>query len=81
MAALKKLYGIITKLSLTLSLLAGCQLVPDKVLSEESYGEYYLTLQQLSETQLVDEINKQQMHIELQKQTESQINYIPQLVL
>ncbi len=38
-------------------LLSGCQLTSNSPDSVKSYGEYYLALQQLTETQLMEEVN------------------------
>lgn len=70
-----------------LLLLPSCQLTTKKDSATkqdspgESYGEYYLTLQQLSEQQLTAEINKQQASIENQKTKKTQSNYDSQIKL
>lgn len=72
---------------MALLLLASCQLTTEQNSAtkqdspRESYGEYYLTLQQLSEQQLTAEINKQQASIESQKIKKLQSNYDSQIKL
>ena len=51
-------------LTVTLMLfISGCQITNNKLASNISYGEYYLTLQQLTEIQLMEEVNKLQANI------------------
>lgn len=72
---------------MALLLLPSCQLTTEQNSAtkqdspRESYGEYYLTLQQLSEQQLTAEINKQQANIENQKTKKTQNNYDSQIKL
>lgn len=47
-------------------MLSGCQLVNESAHGQQSYGEYYLTLQQLSTVQLTEEVEK------LQKKTSNE---------
>ena len=49
---------------MTVILSSGCQLTSNNINSHLSYGEYYLSLQQLNQLQLTDEIEKQQVSIE-----------------
>jgi len=45
-------------------LLPACQIITEQADKNESYGEYYLALQQLSEQQLSQEVLKQQASID-----------------
>jgi hypothetical protein len=49
---------------MTLVFSSGCQLTSNNVSSRVTYGEYYLTLQQLSPQQLLEEVIKQQTQVE-----------------
>lgn len=49
---------------MTVILSSGCQLTSNNINSHLSDGEYYLSLQQLNQLQLTDEIEKQQVSIE-----------------
>jgi uncharacterized protein YceK len=51
-------------LNLVLLLLSGCQSATKHNNSSTSYGQYYLTLQQLNQQQLTDEVSKQQKALE-----------------
>jgi len=62
-------------------LIAACQLATKPDESSISYGEYYLTLQQLNQQQLTEEVSKQQANIKAQATTNSQSNYDPQIKL
>ncbi|SEK53970.1 hypothetical protein SAMN05216262_101608 [Colwellia chukchiensis] len=67
-------------LTTALLFLSGCQLtLPSE--SKPSYGEYYLTLQQLSSQQLADEVAKQQAAIALDKAPNTALYYQGQLKL
>ena len=74
-------------LSMFLLLLAGCHLTPKTAESNaseqpyKSYGEYYLTLQQLTHQQLIEEVTKQQLSIEQQAKANIERDYDPQIKL
>jgi hypothetical protein len=53
-------------LILALLVLSGCQLTMKDLSNNTSYGEYYLTLQQLNPHQLTEEISKQQTKVDSQ---------------
>jgi hypothetical protein len=50
-------------LVLALLLFSGCQLTMKDLSNNTSYGEYYLTLRQLTPLQLSEEVNKQQAKV------------------
>jgi len=60
-------------LGMVLLLLPSCQLTTKQDSTSETYGLYYLTLQQLSEQQLAEEVSKQQASIngQVKKSTQS----------
>lgn len=61
--------------------LSACQLRPFNSSESETYGEYYLTLQQLSPQQLDQEIEKQQKHIAQHATTHDYSQHNPQIKL
>ncbi|MBA6389622.1 hypothetical protein H4J38_02395 [Colwellia sp. BRX10-3] len=81
MANLQQLKTTILVLSITLLLLSGCQLTKKYDNSSTSYGEYYLTLQQLSQQQLAEEITKQQKNVESQERKIIQVDFDAQIKL
>lgn len=62
-------------LILALLLLSGCQLPMKNINNNTSYGEYYLTLRQLTPLQLTEEVNKQQAKIMHQSKASPPNNY------
>jgi uncharacterized protein YceK len=64
MANLQRFSSVMILLSLVLLLLSGCQIMTKHNNSSTSYGQYYLTLQQLNQQQLTDEVSKQQKSLE-----------------
>lgn len=81
MVIFKRRFYTTIGLILALLTLSGCQLTTMSFNTSESYGEYYLTLQQLSAQQLTEEISKQQAHVERQSSTNSRSNYAPKVKL
>ncbi|MGB1263437.1 MAG: hypothetical protein ACPG52_11035 [Cognaticolwellia sp.] len=92
MITIKPFSRMILQLSVVISALSGCQLPPEPVIvapvetvavieNRQSYGEYYLTLKQLNEAQLIEEVNKQQTHIEQQVLTNARGSSDPQIKL
>ncbi|MFT5636157.1 MAG: hypothetical protein ACI89T_001614 [Cognaticolwellia sp.] len=81
MANLQQLKTTILVLSITLLLLSGCQLNKKYDNSSTSYGQYYLTLQQLSQQQLAEEITKQQKSVESQEEKIIQVDFDAQIKL
>ncbi|TWX68926.1 hypothetical protein [Colwellia sp. C1TZA3] len=83
MASLQQLSSALL-LSIAL-LLTGCQLLTkhDSTSNSKStsYGEYYLTLKQLNQQQLTEEVNKQQKSVESQAKKNSEIDYDAQIKL
>jgi hypothetical protein len=69
MANLQQFSSTTLLLSMVFILLSGCELTPKQNKSSTSYGEYYLTLQQLSKQQLTEEVSKQQTNVEYQTTT------------
>jgi hypothetical protein len=62
-------FAQLSRLAMLLSvflLLPACQIIPEQSKKTESYGEYYLKLQQLNEQQLAEEVIKQQVNISSQ---------------
>ena len=59
MLSLQQLTKKTLLLCLTLLLLLGCQLTAVNSNNNETYGEYYLTLQQLNPQQLAEEVEQQ----------------------
>ena len=66
---------------MVLLLLSGCELTTKHDKSGTSYGEYYLELQRLNETQLTEEVSKQQANVESQTNSNSGVNYDAQIKL
>ena len=63
-------FGQLSQVTILLSmilLLPSCQIITDYTSKSTSYGEYYLTLQQLNQQQLTEEIDQQQAKVEQQK--------------
>jgi len=68
-------------LIITLLVLSGCQLTMMAANNSASYGEYYLTLQQLSEQQLSEEVSQQQAKIDSQSTNTSSKKFEAQIKL
>lgn len=81
MSNLQQLKTTMLVLSITLLVLSGCQLTKKYDNSSTSYGEYYLTLQQLSQQQLAEEITKQQKSVESQEKKIIQVDFDAQIKL
>ena len=81
MANLQQLKNTMLVFFITLLLLSGCQLTKKHDNYGTSYGEYYLTLQQLSQQQLAEEITKQQKSVESQEKKITQVDYDAQIKL
>ena len=81
MAKLHHLIPNIVFLCLTLWLLPGCQLITINADSNATYGEYYLTLQQLSPQQLAEEVEQQQAYITQQITADEHSQHDPQIKL
>jgi hypothetical protein len=79
MANLQRFALVMIVLSLMLLLLSGCQLITKHDNSSTSYGQYYLTLQQLNQQQLTDEINKQQQKLKKLTNKNSHMYYDAQI--
>jgi hypothetical protein len=62
-------------------LLPACQIITEQADKNESYGEYYLALQQLSEQQLSQEVLKQQASIDSEATTTTESSYDQQIKL
>ncbi|MBA6341793.1 hypothetical protein H4J59_12435 [Colwellia sp. MB02u-10] len=75
MANLQRFSSVMIVLSIVVLLLSGCQLMTKHDNSSTSYGEYYLTLQQLDQQQLTDEISKQKKALEKPTKKNSQMHY------
>ena len=81
MLSLQQLTKKTLLLCLTLLLLLGCQLTAVNSNNNETYGEYYLTLQQLNPQQLAEEVEQQQALVAQQTQTNEYSAHDPQIKL
>ena len=81
MAHLQRFSSAMKVLSIGLLLLSGCQLIPKHNNSSTSYDQYYLTLQQLNQQQLTDEVSKQQKTLEKTTNKNSHIHHDAQIKL
>lgn len=69
------LSSVLISLSIILLVLPGCQLTESKAINNTTYGQYYLSLQQLSEQQLNAEIDKHQLSLAQPQKVNSPNNY------
>lgn len=71
----KLISPVLISLSIVLLLLPGCQLTQNKAINSTNYGQYYLSLQHLSEQQLSAEIQKHQFSLSQPQQENSPNKY------
>ncbi|ARD43769.1 hypothetical protein [Colwellia sp. PAMC 21821] len=66
---------------IVLLLSSACELTTKHDITRTSYGEYYMTLQQLTPQQLIEEVSKQQINVDSKSNKHTKVDYDAQIKL